>query len=201
MESDLTFDEKLERANDAEEMLNGRMSMLSETGKFIVNFMFKQLEVKLEQIHSQQFYITKYQRQLRELEIKLSKHVQAYFLAVFFIWLLLQLLKVDSNLNTHIFTIGIVLALPVTIHFLKMIGEISHTKNTIKQALDSKESMTSLLYVEFNEFNIGDLIKNNIKDISENEGLPLNKYWEEHMGRELIANIKYRIAGNTWLQS
>lgn len=201
MESNLTYEEKLERANDAEEMLNERMATLSETGKFIVNFMFKQLEVKLEQIHSQQFYIKKYQRQLRELEIKLSKHVQTYFLAVFFIWLLLLLLKVDSNLNTHIFAICIVIALPVTIHFLKLIGEISHTKNAIKQTLDLNESMISLLYVEFDEFKIGDLIKKNIKDITENDGLPLNKYLEEHMGRELIANIKHRIAGNTWLQS
>lgn len=201
MESNLTYEEKLERANDAEEMLNERMATLSETGKFIVNFMFKQLEVKLEQIHSQQFYITRYQRQLRELEIKLSKHVQAYFLTVFFIWLLLQLLKVESNLNNHFFVICLVLALPVIIHFLKLIGEISFTKNAIKQTLDLNESMISLLFVEFDEFNISDLIKKNIKDITENDGLPLNKYLEEHMGRELIANIKHRIAGNTWLQS
>ena len=46
MESDLTYEEKFKRANDAEEMLSGRMAMLSDTGKFIVNFMFKQLEVK-----------------------------------------------------------------------------------------------------------------------------------------------------------
>lgn len=201
MESDLTYEEKLESANDAEEMLNARMAMLSETGKFFVNFMFKQLEVKLEEIHSKHFYITKYQRQLRELEIKLSKHVQAYFLIVILIWLSHQLLNVDDNLNSYFFAIGFALALPVTIHFSKLIGEISLTKNTINQAIDSKESMTNILYVEFKEFNIDDLIKKNIKDITENQGLPLKKCWEEHMGRELIATIKHRIAGNTWLQS
>lgn len=201
MESDFTYEEKLKRANDAEEMLNGRMKELSEMEKFVVNFMFKKLELKLEQIHSQQIYIKKYQQQLHELELKLSKHVQAYFLAVFFLWLLLQLFRVDSNLDTHIFTIGIALALPTIIHFLKIIGEISFTKNEIKQALDSKETMISLLNVEFDEFNISDLIKTNIKDITENDGLPLNRYLEEHMGRELIANIKHKIAGNTWLQS
>jgi hypothetical protein len=201
MESDLTWDEKSKRAQNAEEMLNGRMAMLSETGQFAVKFMFKQLEVKLEQIYLHQFYLKKYQRQLSELELKLSKHVQAYCIAVFFLWLLHQLLKVDSALNIHIFAAGVALALPVTIHFLKLIGEISHAKNGIKQTLDSKESITTLIDVEFGEFNIDSLIKDNIEDMTKNEGIPLNKYWEEHMGRELIANIKHRIAEQVWLQS
>jgi hypothetical protein len=200
MKSNLTWNEKFEHANNAEELLNDRMTMLSETGKFVVIYIFKKLEIKLEEIYSLQFDIKKYQQQLHEIELKLRKHVYAYCTAVFFLWLLHQLFKVDNEFNIHIIALGVLLALPIVIHFLKIIIEISNIKNTIKKATEKQETMTILIDVEFGEFNINDFIKDNIEEITKNDGIPLKKCIEEHMGKEMIANIKHRIAEAIWLK-
>ena len=117
MESDLTYEEKLERANDAEEMLNGRMAMLSETGRFTVNFLYKKIELKLEQIYSLKFEIEHYQRQITELEKKLTFKIQIWFFGVLLVWLLHTLgIKVGVEVGSHIVFLALLFTVPIIVY-------------------------------------------------------------------------------------
>ena len=198
MESDLTYEEKLERANDAEEMLNGRMAMLSETGRFTVNFLYKKIELKLEQIYSLKFEIEHYQRQITELEKKLTFKIQIWFFGVLLVWLLHTLgIKVGVEVGSHIVFLALLFTVPIIVHFFKIVSEVSNLKSSLHQSVKNQKSIISLLYVEFDSNNVKDLIRQVVNRITKEDSTALIELYD----RELIANIKHRLAENVWFVS
>jgi hypothetical protein len=198
MESDLTYEEKLERANDAEEMLNGRMAMLSETGRFTVNFLYKKIELKLEQIYSLKFEIEHYQRQITELEKKLTFKIQIWFFGVLLVWLLHTLgIKVGVEVGSHIVFLALLFTVPIIVHFFKIVSEVSNLKSSYRQSVKNQKSIISLLYVEFDSNNVRDLISLVVNRITKEDSTALIELYD----RELIANIKHSLAENVWLSS
>jgi hypothetical protein len=198
MESDLTYEEKLERANDAEEMLNGRMAMLSETGRFTVNFLYKKIELKLEQIYSLKFEIEHYQRQITELEKKLTFKIQIWFFGVLLVWLLHTLgIKVGVEVGSHIVFLALLFTVPIIVHFFKIVSEVSNLKSSYHQSVKNQKSIISLLYVEFDSNNVRDLISLVVNRITKEDSTALIELYD----RELIANIKHSLAENVWLSS
>lgn len=196
MESDLTYEEKLEGANDAEEMLNARMAMLSETGRFTVNYLYKRIELKLEQIYSLKFEIEQYQRQITALEKKLKFQIQIWLLGVLLVWLFHTLgIKVEVELGWHVVFIALLLTVPTIVHFFKIVSEISNLKSSLHQSVKNQKSIISLLGVEFDSNNVKDLILQVVNRITKEDSTALIELYD----RELIAIIKHRLAENVWL--
>jgi hypothetical protein len=198
MESDLTYEEKLERANDAEEMLNGRMAMLSETGRFTVNYLYKKIELKLEQIYSLKFEIEHYQRQITELEKKLKFKIQLWFFGVLLFWLFHSLgIKLGVEVSSHVVFLALLFTVPIIVHFFKIVSEVSNLKSSFHQSVKNQKSIISLLYVEFDSNNVRDLISLVVNRITKEDSTALIELYD----RELIANIKHSLAENVWLSS